>query len=263
MMKVNFLKRLESSIESFEISMDRTIQKIEKLENKIREFLKSNAKSQDESLETLEPDEDELEENTDDLQQWQVGRKLKFDLADLQLEDWLNDLKTDKDALYDLYLRAKDIDPSRDTKLKGIKKLIEEKVRQPLNNGNKKILVFTAFADTAQYLYDCLVDWVKKDFMLNIALVTGSSTQTTFGKNDFSNILANFSPISKCRKLIKSMPQEGEIDILIATDCISEGQNLQDCDFLVNYAFTGILFASFSVLAVLTGWEVKTTKSNW
>lgn len=235
MMKVNFLKRLESSIESFEISMDRTIQKIEKLESRINKFLKSKAQSQEEVLETLKPDEDELEENTDDLEQWQVGRKLKFDLADLKLEDWLNDLKTDKDALYDLYLRAKDIDPNRDAKLKDLKKLIEAKVKQPLNHGNKKIIVFAAFADTAQYLYDCMKDWVKKDLGLNIALVTGSNTQTTFGKNDFSNILVNFSPISKSRKLMKSMPQEGEIDILIATDCISEGQNLQDCDFLVNY----------------------------
>ena len=99
MMKINFLKRLESSIESFEISMDRTIQKIEKLENKIKQFQKSKLKSQEEDLETLEPDEDELEENADDLEQWQVGKKLKFDLADLELDDWLDNLRKDKEAL--------------------------------------------------------------------------------------------------------------------------------------------------------------------
>jgi hypothetical protein len=235
MMKVNFLKRLESSIESFEISMDRTIQKIEKLENRINEFLKSKAQSQEEVLETLEPDEDELEENTDELEQWQVGRKLKFDLADLHLAEWLEDLRKDKEALNELYNTAVAVTPERDAKLKDLKKLIEEKVSQPINSSNKKVIVFTAFADTAQYLYNCLKEWVKKDLGLNVALVAGNTNQTTFGKNDFSNILANFSPISKCRELMKSMPQEGEIDILIATDCISEGQNLQDCDFLINY----------------------------
>ena len=106
MMKVNFLKRLESSIESFEISMDRTIRKIETLENKINEFLKSKTKSQEESLESIEPDEEELEENADDLEQWEVGKKLKFDLADLELEDWLKDLKKDKEALVELYNNA-------------------------------------------------------------------------------------------------------------------------------------------------------------
>ncbi|MEK6728756.1 MAG: DEAD/DEAH box helicase, partial [Planctomycetota bacterium] len=235
MMKVNFLKRLESSIESFEISMDRTIQKIEKLENKINEFLKSKAKSQEEALESLEPDEDEWEENADDLEQWQVGKKLKFDLADLRLEDWLNDLKKDKEALNELYNTAVAVTPERDAKLKDLQKLIEQKVNQPLNGNNKKVIVFTAFADTARYLYHCLKDRVKKDLGLDIALVAGSATQTTFGKNEFSNILTNFSPISKSRELMKSMPKEGAIDILIATDCISEGQNLQDCDFLVNY----------------------------
>ncbi|WP_169703989.1 helicase-related protein [Candidatus Kuenenia stuttgartensis] len=235
MMKVNFLKRLESCIESFEISMDRTIQKIEKLESRINEFLKSNAKSQEEVLETLEPDEDELEENTDDLEQWQVGKKLKFDLADLRLEDWLNDLTKDKEALNELYNTAVAVTPERDAKLKDLQKLIEQKINQPLNSNNRKVIVFTAFADTAQYLYNCLKEWVKKDLKLNIALVAGNTNQTTFGKNDFSNILANFSPVSKNRELMKSMPQEVEIDILIATDCISEGQNLQDCDFLVNY----------------------------
>jgi superfamily II DNA or RNA helicase len=245
MMKINFLKRLESSIESFEISMDRTIQKIENLENKIKGFLKSKQKSQEEDLETLQPDEDEMEENGEDDAQWQVGKKLKFDLADLELNDWLTDLGSDKEALIDLYNNAVAVTPDRDAKLKLLKELIDDKVSRcgvvseegfrPLNSGNKKIIVFTAFADTANYLFDELKNWVHHDLKLNIALVMGSLSKTSFGKAEYANILTNFSPIAKQRNKMKSMPQEGEIDVLIATDCISEGQNLQDCDLLVNY----------------------------
>ena len=235
MMKVNFLKRLESSIKSFEISMDRTIKKIEKLEIKINNFLKTRSKTQLEELEALEPDEDELEENADDLEQWQVGKKLKFDLADLHLDAWLADLRKDKEALNDIYNNASAIDQKRDAKLKDLKKLIEDKIKKPLNDNNKKVVVFTAFADTANYLYECLEDWVINDLKLNIALVAGGFTQTSFGRNDYSAILTNFSPLSKNRDKMSKMPQDGEIDILIATDCISEGQNLQDCDYLINY----------------------------
>jgi len=235
MMKVNFLKRLESSIESFEISMDRTIQKIEKLETKIRDFQKSKVKSQEEELETYQPDEDEIEENEEELEQWQVGKKLKFDLADLDLDTWLADLERDREALNKLYNFAVAVTPDRDAKLKDLKKLINDKIQKNVNSGNNKVVVFTAFADTANYLYDCLHDWAKNELKLNIALVAGSQTKTTFGKNEYNNILTNFSPISKNRDKMKLMPKEGTIDILIATDCISEGQNLQDCDFLINY----------------------------
>lgn len=235
MMKVNFLKRLESSIESFETSMDRTIKKIEKLEKKIKEFKNKKLQSQEETLEILEPDEDELEENADDLEQWQVGKKLKFDLADLDLDLWLKDLEADRQALNQLYNFAVAVTPDRDAKLKDLKQLIAGKVSKPINGRNKKVLVFTAFADTAKYLYDSLLPWAQNELKINIAMVAGSENKTTFGRNEYSNILTNFSPVSKNRHLMKSMPQDGEIDLLIATDCISEGQNLQDCDYLINY----------------------------
>jgi superfamily II DNA or RNA helicase len=236
MMKVNFLKRLESSIESFEISMNRTIEKILKLENDIKEF-----KKQESSKEALyeadnyEPDEDELGENDDDLDAWEVGKKLKFKLKDLNLDDWLKDLKQDREALYDLYLRAKDVNASRDAKLLELKGIIQSKIKKPLNPNNKKVIVFTAFADTANYLYREMLTWATETLKVNIALVAGSDCKTTFGKAEYSNVLTNFSPISKNRNKMNAMPQEGEIDILIATDCISEGQNLQDCDYLINY----------------------------
>lgn len=236
MMKVNFLKRLESSIESFEISMDRTIRKIDELIAKIKGFRASQKTSESVSLFDYEPEPNDLEENPEDEEQWQVGKKLKYDLADLKLDDWLKDLESDRTALIGLYNFAVAITPERDAKLKRLKELIQEKINNPLNEGNKKAIVFTAYSDTASYLYDNLKDWAKNELGLDIALVTGSFTKTTFaGKNDFANILTNFSPISKHRNRKPSMPQDKEIDILIATDSISEGQNLQDCDYLINY----------------------------
>lgn len=232
MMKVNFLKRLESSIQSFEISLDRTIKRIEDLEKRINEFL--NLKKSVE-VESYEPDEKEREENGDEEEQWQVGKKLKFDLADLNLDKWLKDLQKDKDALVDLYNNAQAVSIDRDAKFHELKTLIKSKKQHTINDDNNKVLVFTAFADTAQYLFDNLKNYCASELGLNIALVCGSFTKTTFGKNDYDSILTNFSPIAKNRGKMPSMPQKGEIDVLIATDCISEGQNLQDCDYLVNY----------------------------
>jgi superfamily II DNA or RNA helicase len=238
MMKVNFLKRLESSVKSFEITMDRTITKIEDLERKIKNFLATpdqNPESQELELALDDPGhDDELEEAR------LVGGKLKFELRHLRLHDWLKDLKKDKDQLRILLNAAQNVTPSTDAKLAELKKLIAAKVAKPtinkLGEPNRKVIVFTAFADTAAYLYDALLEWGTKELGINMALVCGGGdTRTSFGNSAFDHILTNFSPRSKNRAKIPSMPQQGEIDLLIATDCISEGQNLQDCDYLVNY----------------------------
>ena len=140
-----------------------------------------------------------------------------------------------------LYLSANDITAERDAKLAGLKKLISQKAKRPTTNKqgrpNRKVLVFTAFADTAVYLYDALKDWATQELNIHVALVSGGAVEnrTTLGKNEFHHILTNFSPVSKNRAKIQGMPQEDEIDLLIATDCISEGQNLQDCDYLINF----------------------------
>lgn len=231
MMKMNYLKRLESSIKSFDISISRTLEKIETLEEKIAQF-KSNPK-QLLDMESLLPDEDELDE--DDLEQWQVGKKLKFDLADLDLDRWLIDLQSDKTALARLHENALRVTPKKDAKLHELKMLIADKINQPINAGNKKVIIFTAFADTANYLYSTLKAWYTKEFKLDCALICGSMTQTTLGKNDYDSILVNFSPLSKNRAKMASVKETKSIDLLIATDCISEGQNLQDCDTLINY----------------------------
>ena len=241
MMKVNFLKRLESSVKSFEITMERTIAKIEGLEDKIKKYL-SFPNHQDTPLELdLELEDSGDDEDTDAAMQ--VGGKFKYNLEHLELNDgknWLQDLRKDKDQLSLLCSTAQSVTPDRDEKLAELKKLIEAKVRKPTTNKlgepNKKVLVFTAFADTATYLYESLLKWGTKHLEIEMALVCGGgNTRTTFGAGAYDQILTNFSPRSKQRSKIPSLIQTGEIDLLIATDCISEGQNLQDCDYLVNY----------------------------
>ncbi len=244
MMKVNFMKRLESSIKSFEITMERTISKIEGLEERIKKFRKFRAENPDLDLDQLKVEtlgDEELEEA------FEVGEKFIYKMAHLQLDDWLSALQRDKEQLSILLAAAKEITPARDAKLAELKKLIEEKVKHPTTsrNGkkNRKVLLFTAFADTADYLYSNLREWVRNDLGVHIAIVTGGTkeNQTTLSpkgfhrQSEYSSILANFSPVSKNRSKMQNMPQDEEIDVLIATDCISEGQNLQDCDYLINY----------------------------
>ena len=239
MMKMNFLKRLESSVESFEITMARTIGKIEDLERKIRNYQATpnqNPESEELELNIAMP---EAEDDADD--PMEVGGKFKYRLEHLHLDRWLKDLQKRQAATQFASFRRRSRHPGRrDAKLKELKLLIVRKAKDPTTNKcgelNRKVLVFTAFADTAEYLFQALSSWARKELGIHIALVSGGGgNQTTFGKTDYDQILTNFSPRSKNRDKIPSMVQVGEIDLLIATDCISEGQNLQDCDYLVNY----------------------------
>lgn len=244
MMKVNFMKRLESSIKSFEITMERTIAKIEDLEARINRFKKFQAENPELDFDDLQVDSLEDEELREALE---VGEKLTYKMAHLKVDEWLTALREDKEQLTILHAAAKDITPDRDAKLAELRKLIEEKMKHPTTSRdgkpNRKVLLFTAFADTSEYLYDNLKDWVRNDLGVHIAMVTGGTkkNQTTLApkgfhrQSEYSSILANFSPVAKNRNKMQSMPQDEEINVLIATDCISEGQNLQDCDYLVNY----------------------------
>ncbi|MBN1370427.1 MAG: hypothetical protein JW987_00590 [Anaerolineaceae bacterium] len=237
MMKVNFLKRLESSVHSFDITMRRTIDKIDGLMDRIQRFQRFQAENPDLDFEDLMITDVDDEELQDALE---VG-KLKFKMAHIELDRWLKDLRHDRDQLHKLELSAREITAARDAKLAELKKLIENKVKHPSTDKsgrpNRKLLVFTAFADTADYLYKALHAWATQELGIHIAMVSGGSTEnkTSFGKNEFNQILINFSPHAKNRAKMRSMPQDQEIDLLIATDCISEGQNLQDCDMLINY----------------------------
>jgi SNF2 family DNA or RNA helicase len=236
MMKVNFLKRLESSVFSFAITMQRTVDKIEHLEARLRRFqaqqLQATATVH---IEALDEEDEEL------VEAFQVGRKFQFQMAHLDIDAWLNDLAADKQQLSSLAAAAQIVTVDRDAKLAALKEIISDKVTHPTTNrngeANYKVLIFCAFADTAAYLYQALELWVKETLHKQIALVSGGTqpNRSTFGEVDFNQILVNFAPRAKRREQMRSMPQTGEIDILIATDCISEGQNLQDCDLLVNY----------------------------
>ncbi len=242
MMKVGFLKRLESSIFAFTKTLTSTIDKIKKLEDKIKIFQINKEKEVEIEQNDLP---DSLNENNEDEEISEfnelVGKKLHYNLKHIDVDQWLIDLNTDKEKLEAVSETAKPITPKRDKKLSILKEAIQNKIKNPINKGNKKILIFTAYADTALYLYENIADWAKKELNMYSALVTGSrQNQTNIQSSQnistlFNDLLINFSPISKNRNLMKNMPQDVEIDILIATDCISEGQNLQDCDFVINY----------------------------
>jgi SNF2 family DNA or RNA helicase len=238
MMKVNFLKRLESSVRSFAITMDRTVKKIEDLEERLQAYQKlRDGKAEDlqATLFLMEAEEDEELREA-----FEVG-SLGYRMEHMDVDRWLADLAADKQQLSMLAESADSVSPARDAKLEKLREIIQNKVTQPTTNNrgeaNRKIIVFCAFADTASYLYEQLEAWATDALKVNIALVSGGArpNRATFGHAEFNQILTNFAPRAKQRNKMPSMPQAGEIDILIATDCISEGQNLQDCDLLVNY----------------------------
>ena len=229
LMRINMLKRMESSIHSFKLTISTLLNKISDLIEKIETHDINFDPTIDINL--IDPDEEEY----DDMM---FGKKKKVLFKDMDLIKWKQDLIADKEKLSYILREASQITPDRDAKLQDLKEIISHKIHNPINTDNKKIVIFTAFADTAKYLYENLSDWALANYNLHSALVTGSDeNKTTFkgiGPTDINNILTNFSPISKERDKINSKLTE-EIDILIGTDCISEGQNLQDCDYLINY----------------------------
>lgn len=240
MMKVNFLKRLESSVHSFDLTLQRTIQKIDDLLERIDRFEQFKLANPELDLAAVQI----TDTDDEDLQSAFEISKAKIKIAHLMLEGnegWKKALKDDRDKLQTLEFFAQSVTPERDAKMLELKKIIKAKAQNPTLNKhgrqNRKVLVFTAFADTAYYLYNNLKEWARGELGIHIALVSGgvAENQATFGRNDFNQILTNFAPIARKREKMNSMPQDDEIDLLIATDCISEGQNLQDCDYLVNY----------------------------
>ena len=232
LMAINLLKRLESSVNSFSLTLQRILDLITTTINAINTFEKHGAADLD-MYEMTDDDLDIDDSNTD----FTVGKKVKIDLADMVYRSWRDDLQKDKDTLELLILMIRDITPEHDSKLQALFELIAKKQKEPINAGNKKIIIFTAFSDTAEYLYENVSVYVKQQFGLETAVVTGSvdgKTTIKLKRTNLNNVLTLFSPISKGRDVL--MPgSTQEIDILIATDCISEGQNLQDCDYLVNY----------------------------
>lgn len=228
LMRVNLLKRMESSINSFALT-------VEKLLRNARHII-DRLDSLDE-LEFEELDIEEIEVEDDAFSPYLIGSKIKVLIQDMDRIRWKQELQEDEAILVKLLRESRRIDAKRDEKLRQLKELIANKVANPINDGNRKLIIFTAFADTASYLYDNIATWVKQKHGLYAALVTGTgSNKTTMPRLrlDLASIITSFSPLSKERSQIDDTLTT-EIDILIATDCISEGQNLQDCDYLINY----------------------------
>lgn len=236
LMKINLLKRMESSVHSFLLTVRRIYDFLYDTSEVIDQYMKTGSGSLDEmrDLSGTSDDFDFDDQNTDF---FSVGKKVKIDLRDMDYIRWKRDIDNDIENLQLLILMVEDITPEYDFKLNELLQVIREKVAHPINPGNKKILIFTAFADTAEYLYENVSQMALSELGLHTALVTGSvDGQTTIPKfkADMNHVLTCFSPQSKDKAVL--YPNESaEIDILIATDCISEGQNLQDCDYCINY----------------------------
>ena len=231
LMAINLLKRLESSVNSFRLTLTR-----------IRDFIKDSITAidnfQENSAGIIDVTDFSEDFDTEDSESDPfVGRKSKINLRDMDYVSWRRDLKADLEVLELLILMLKDITPEHDTKLQQLIANLKNKFEHPINGSNKKVLIFTAFADTANYLYEQLSGRILNDCGLHTALITGSTEgKCTLPKLKctFNDILTYFSPMSKDRDAIHPNDTR-EIDVLIATDCISEGQNLQDCDYLINY----------------------------
>lgn len=232
---INLMKRMESSVHSFNLTLKRIYSLIDSTIHSIDTYDKTSSVKL-ELTDISDIDEfDSEDQNGDEL--FTFGKKVKIDIGDMDYKSWRDSLAKDRDTLELLTLMVGDITPEYDSKLQELFRVIKNKLENPINQDNKKIIIFTAFADTAEYLFDNVSKYVKENFGLNTAMVSGSvEGRTTVPKlkSDLNTVLTCFSPISKDKHLL--MPNDKtEIDFLIATDCISEGQNLQDCDYLINY----------------------------
>ena len=231
---INLMKRMESSVYSFNLTLTRIKELIEQTIQTIDAYDKKTA-TELSLTDITNMDEFDGEDQNDDL--FSFGKKVRIDLADMDYESWRRSLARDAEVLELLSLMVGDITPEHDSKLQELFSVLRDKMENPINEGNHKVIIFTAFADTADYLYENVSKFAKKNFGLDTAMVSGTVDGKTTAKNlrsDLNTILTCFSPVSKDKHLL--MPDDNTcIDILIATDCISEGQNLQDCDYLINY----------------------------
>ena len=235
LMAINLMKRMESSVYSFRLTVKRILENIDAAIDSIDTYDRKTSKTL--FLTDYSRMCEEEEECEDAKEMFQVGRKVEISIGDMDYTSWREYLVKDREILGDLLSRVEVITPEHDSKLQELFSVIREKQLSPINPGNRKIIVFTAFSDTAEYLYSNVSRYVLEQFGLHSAMVSGSvegrSTVSRL-RCDLNTVLTCFSPVSKDKHLL--MPNEKtEIDVLIATDCISEGQNLQDCDYLINY----------------------------
>ena len=235
-MAINLLKRLESSVRSFMLTVQRVKGYIDQSITLVEGFCENkNNPNINLTDVSFEDDYDLDDQNACDI--FAIGKKVQIDLNDMDYISWLSELRQDSDILGGLESLVADITPDKDSKLQKLIEVISNKIESPINEGNKKVIVFSAFADTADYLYENLSGYMKDKYGMDSAMISGTSDgKTTLEKfrPDLNAVLTYFSPLSKDKNVI--YPDDPRsIDLLIATDCISEGQNLQDCDYLINY----------------------------
>ena len=231
LMNIQLLKRLESSVNSFRLTLGRIRDYMQETLDAIARYQQGDKRVSVDDYESVDGDEDE--------QDFTIGKKKnRILLEDMDYISWQREIKDDLEIIHLLLTMLESITPEHDSKLQQLITDLRDKFAHPINGNNKKVIIFTAFSDTALYLYDCLAERIKTKYDLNVALVTGEvearSTLKLREMLDFNKVLTLFSPISKERAAIYPHLREN-IDVLIATDCISEGQNLQDCDYLLNY----------------------------
>lgn len=236
LMTINMLKRLESCIDSFRLTLRKIIEvnltTITSIEN-----YEAN-KYVPKTIEIAQIEEENFEDDDFDIGEPGTLGKVKIDFTDMDIRSWKNDLNADVKILTDLYDAMSLITPDKDLKMQKLISIIENKINHPFNKGNKKVLIFSAFADTTNYLYTHISKLFKEKYYLNSARIQGAQSgnaSTISGDKDTDRLLTLFSPRSKERELTYPQDINNNIDILIATDCVSEGQNLQDCDVCINY----------------------------
>lgn len=236
LMTTNLLKRLESSVEAFRLTLGLLDRNIDAMLKAIANFEATrdnrNIDGVFNGLDNLDNDDEDLS----GLDEFTIGNKIQINLADMDIPAWKADLLGDHEIIKGLLAEMMKVDAEEDAKLQHLINIIKQKMDSPLNPNNRKVLIFTAYADTAEYLYRHVSPLLKDVMNAQTGLVTGSANpkSTLPAYYDFQSILTLFAPKAKEKELI--MPEvSDELDVLIATDCISEGQNLQDCDYLINY----------------------------
>ena len=265
LMTTSLLKRLESCVESFRITLDKIKSSNQTTLNAIEEWEK-NKKPANWTLEAKDLTGIDTDEDLDVDEQWGTSGKVKIAFEDMDILSYKRDLQSDIEILSALRELMDEVTTERDLKLKNLLEVIEDKLSNPINSGNRKVLVFSAFADTVDYLYKNLADYLKEKHGLECAAISGGSASnrcTIKGVSDFEKILTMFSPVSK--EIDKRYPGENRrVDVLLATDCLSEGQNLQDCDICINYDIHwNLRSVSSKDLAVSTALSPPMNMSSW
>lgn len=235
LMTINMLKRLESCVESFRITLRKVRDINRRTLDSIEEYERNRVQS---TMEFSQIDTENFEDDDFDITNESTLGKVKIDFADMDLRSWKADLKKDIEDLELLYDLMCFVTPDKDLKLQKLIEVIENKIKNPINPGNRKVLIFSAFADTTNYLYEQLAEMFKQKYGIHTARIQGAQSGNTAnipGTKETDRLLTLFSPLSKERDQTYAEDSHIDIDILIATDCVSEGQNLQDCDMCINY----------------------------